>query len=53
MRDHGFTLRIDGFNVLAQENKGTPTNSMTSPSFGENTNDWGRRSFQISGKFTW
>ena len=53
MGDHAFTIRIDGFNVLMQEDKGTPVNAMNNPSFGENTNDWGRRSFQISGKITW
>ncbi|MBI2221604.1 MAG: TonB-dependent receptor [Acidobacteria bacterium] len=50
--DRAFTVRIDGFNLLNQDNKGTPTNAMNSTSFGENTNNWGRRTFTFSGKFT-
>jgi hypothetical protein len=50
--DRALTVRIDGFNILNQDNKGTPTNAMNSASFGENTNNWGRRSFQFSGKVT-
>jgi hypothetical protein len=46
------TVRIDGFNVLMQENKGTPIMLMNDPNFGLNTNSWGRRSFQFSGKFS-
>ena len=46
------TVRIDGFNVFTQENKGTPVLTMNNVSFGQNTNSWGRRSFQFSGKFS-
>jgi len=50
--DRAFIVRVDGFNVFNQDEKGTPVNSLNSPSFGENTNNWGRRSFQFSGKFS-
>ena len=50
--DRGFTVRVDAFNVFNQDNKGTPVNAMNSVSFGQNTNNWGRRSFQFSGKIT-
>ena len=40
-------------NVLMREDNGTPVNAMNNPSVGENTNDWGRRSFQISANITW
>ena len=45
-------MRVDGLNVLNQKNKGTPVNLMNSVSFGQNTNNWGRRSFQFSGKIS-
>ncbi len=52
-----FTVRIDAFNALNQDNYGTPTNAaangnMSSPTFGKNTNNWGRRIIQLGGKFT-
>jgi hypothetical protein len=52
MGDRAFQIRIDAFNVLMQENKGTPEPRMNFTSFGENTNNWGRRSVQFSGKIT-
>jgi hypothetical protein len=48
-----FSLRIDSFNVFNQDIYGFPDNSMNSASFGINTNNWGRRSFTVSGKFSW
>jgi hypothetical protein len=50
--DRGFQVRADIFNVFNQDNYGAPVNAMNNPSFGENTNDWGRRSVQLSGKLT-
>lgn len=50
--DRAFIVRIDSFNVLNQDNYGTPVSAMNSTSFGENTNNWGRRSFTFSGKFS-
>jgi outer membrane receptor protein involved in Fe transport len=47
-----FTVRIDAFNALNQDNYGAPNSNMTSPSFGQNTNNWGRRIIQLGGKFT-
>jgi hypothetical protein len=55
-----FTARIDAFNALNQDNYGgvpgttipATFNQMSSPSFGQNNNNWGRRVIQLSGKFT-
>lgn len=55
-----FTVRVDAFNALNQDNyAGAPNttipasfNQMSSPSFGQNNNNWGRRIIQLSGKFT-
>jgi hypothetical protein len=38
-----FMVRVDAFNVLNQDNYGVPNITMSSTSFGKNTNDWGRR----------
>lgn len=46
-------FRADAFNVFNQDNHGNPVNNMSSPSFGQNTNNWGRRSVQLSAKVTW
>jgi len=47
-----FTVRVDAFNLLNQDNYGAPVNNMTSTSFGLNTNNFGRRIIQLGGKFT-
>jgi hypothetical protein len=47
-----FTVRVDAFNVLNQDTYGAPNNNMSSPSFGLNTNFWGRRIIQLGGKIT-
>jgi len=47
-----FTARIDAFNVFNQDSYGLPVRNMASPSFGQNTNDWGRRILQLGGKIT-
>ena len=47
-----FMVRVDAFNMLNQDNYGVPNNTMSSTSFGKNTNDWGRRTLQLAGKFT-
>lgn len=55
-----FTARVDAFNVFNQDNYGGAPNTtvsstfsnMSSPSFGKNSNNWGRRIVQLSGKFT-
>jgi outer membrane receptor protein involved in Fe transport len=55
-----FTIRVDAFNALNQDNYGGAANTtipasfnqMNSPSFGQNNNNWGRRIVQLSGKFT-
>jgi hypothetical protein len=51
-RDVKFMVRVDGFNVFNQDNYGVPINSMNDSGFGKNTNNWGRRIFQLGGKFT-
>ena len=47
-----FTARVDAFNVFNQDNYGIPVGNMSSPSFGLNTNNFGRRIIQLGGKFT-
>ena len=47
-----FTVRVDAFNLLNQDNYGAPVSSMSSTSFGLNTNNFGRRIIQLGGKFT-
>ena len=51
-RDRRFTVRVDAFNPLNQDNYGAPVSSMSSTSFGLNTNNFGRRIIQLGGKFT-
>ena len=58
--DVRFTVRVDAFNVFNQDNYGgvpgttipASFNQMSSPSFGQNNNNWGRRIIQLGGKFT-
>jgi hypothetical protein len=45
-------VRADIFNLLNQDNYGAPTNAMNSPSFGLNSNNWGRRSMQFAVKYS-
>ncbi len=45
-------IRADVLNALNQDQFGAPNNSMTSPSFGQNSNNWGRRSVQVSAKWS-
>jgi hypothetical protein len=47
-----FTVRLDAFNALNQDNYAIPVNNMSSPSFGENTNNFGRRILQLGGKIS-
>ena len=47
-----FTVRVDAFNLFNQDNYGVPVINMTSPNFGKNTNNFGRRIVQLGGKFT-
>lgn len=53
MGQRQLVLRGDLFNAFNQDNYGVPVNTMTSPSFGTNTNNWGRRTASISAKFIW
>ena len=46
------TIRVDAFNALNQDNYGIPVVNMSSTSFGLNTNNWGRRIIQLSGKLS-
>ena len=45
-------FRIDAINLLNQDQYGVPQNSMTSPSFGINGNNWGRRQLNMSLKIS-
>nr|MBA3295485.1 hypothetical protein [Acidobacteriota bacterium] len=47
-----FTMRVDAFNVFNQDSYGNPVSNMNSTSFGQNTNNWGRRVLQLGGKIT-
>lgn len=46
------TVRVDAFNAFNQDNYGIPNLNMSSPSFGVNVNNWGRRTLQLGGKIT-
>jgi hypothetical protein len=46
-------VRADMLNALNQDYYGLPNNNMSSPSFGQNTTNWGRRSVLLSAKFVW
>lgn len=50
---HAVMIRVDVFNLFNQDSYGVPVSSMSSLSFGQNTNNWGRRTVQLSGKFSW
>jgi len=45
-------IRLDAFNALNQDSYGIPINSMSNVNFGRNTNNWGRRILQLSGKLS-
>lgn len=45
-------LRADLFNAFNQDNYGIPVNSLSSPSFGLNTNNWGNRAMTLGIKYT-
>jgi hypothetical protein len=47
-----FTVRVDAFNVFNQDSYGNPVLNMSSPSFGQNLNNWGRRTIQLGGKIS-
>jgi hypothetical protein len=54
--DLGFsrlTVRADVFNAMRMSNYGIPVVNMASASFGQNTNNYGRRSMQFSAKVSW
>ena len=50
--DRQLQIRADAFNVFNQDNYGIPVSNMNSVSFGENTNNWGRRIITLSAKFS-
>ena len=47
-----FSVRLDAYNAFNQDSYGIPNVNMSSPSFGLNTNFWGRRILQLGGKIT-
>jgi hypothetical protein len=47
------TFRVDSLNVFNQDNYGLPVVNMSSPSFGQNTQNWGRRSLLMSVSVDW
>lgn len=46
-------VRADAINAFNQDRYENPEVLMNSPSFGQNTQDWGRRSVLLSAKFIW
>jgi hypothetical protein len=53
VRSMFLVVRLDAFNLFKQANYGAPVLTMSSPSFGQNTNNWGRRTLNASAKVTW
>jgi hypothetical protein len=47
-----FSVRGDLLNAFKNPDYGIPVANMSSPSFGQNTNNWGRRSVQLAAKLT-
>ncbi len=50
--DRQLQIRADAFNVFNQDNYGIPVGNMNSGSFGQNTQNWGRRIVTLSAKFS-
>lgn len=48
---HRVTLRADVYNAFNQDNYGVPVNVMNDLSFGQNVNDWGRRSMTLGARY--
>jgi carboxypeptidase family protein len=46
-------VRADVLNALNQDRYDVPNNIMSSPSFGQNEQNWGRRQVLLSAKFIW
>jgi len=51
--DRQLVFRADAFNAFNQDNYGLPTAIISSASFGQNGNSWGRRVVTLSAKFVW
>lgn len=51
--DRQLVVRADAFNAFNQDSYGLPNASMSSASFGLNSNNWGRRIVTLSAKFVW
>jgi|CXWL01.1.fsa_nt_gi outer membrane receptor protein involved in Fe transport len=51
--DRQLVVRADAFNAFNQDSYGNPNSSMSSASFGLNSNNWGRRIVTLSAKFVW
>jgi hypothetical protein len=49
--DSQLIIRADAFNAFNQDSYGVPVLNMSSTSFGQNTNNWGRRVVLLSAKF--
>jgi hypothetical protein len=49
--DRQLIIRGDAFNAFNQDNYGLPTTSMSSATFGQNSGNWGQRTFTLSAKF--
>jgi hypothetical protein len=51
LEGHNLVLRADLLNAFNQDNYGIPLNSLASPIFGQNTNNWGNRSMTLGVKY--
>ena len=49
--DRQLQIRADAFNVFNQDDYGLPTISMSSATFGQNSANWGQRTFTLGAKF--
>jgi hypothetical protein len=52
LEGHNLVLRADLLNAFNQDNYGIPVNSLASPIFGQNTNNFGNRSMTLGAKYT-
>jgi hypothetical protein len=52
LEGHSLVLRADLLNAFNQDNYGIPINSLNSPIYGQNTNNWGNRAMVLGAKYT-
>lgn len=50
--EHALMVRADALNVFNHDNVGNPVSNMSSPTFGQNLNNWGNRSITLGAKYS-